>query len=102
MLGLWQIWGVSQGPLGKWQRKWLHEPCAGVGKLPKPLVELLGAGAFDFPVVRVKENWVELGVGSAAVGERLSRRLKGAKGGTAVCDMRAWSLHAKTKKCPRF
>ena len=67
-----------QGSLGKWKRKWLHEPCAGVGKLPKPLVELLFSGAVDFPCVRAKESWVEFRVRSAAVCERLSRRLKDA------------------------
>ena len=69
---------VSQGPLGKWERKWLHEPCAGIVNIPKPLMDLLKTGVIDYPSVRAEEAWVEYGVWSCAAAERLSIRLKDA------------------------
>ena len=68
----------SQGPLGKWKRKWLQEPCAGFAKIPKPLLELLRAGTFDYPSVRTNGSWVEVGVLVGGVAEHLSERLRGA------------------------
>ena len=70
---------AQQGPLGKWRRRWLQEPCAGEGKMPKPLRDLYNAGGFDLPGIRTDVGWVQLGEQDGVWRARLVQRPSDAK-----------------------